>query len=306
MEIKLNKKVSIMEIERFAIHDGPGIRTTVFLQGCPLHCLWCANPESQKIGVHLLYLPNKCVGCGNCVRACQDSAISFENGRPVFHREKCTLCKKCAEECPQDAIRFSGKEMTVTDIIAVILRDKEYYDNSSGGVTFSGGEAFVQFEGFMELLKQSKENSIHTAVETCGQYSTDKIIKAMPLIDLFLFDLKHTDKEKLYNYTGGDAEQILANIKYVASVNPKKIIIRVPVIPGFNFDKQELTNIFDISVEYGIQNIHLLPYHNLGINKYEQLGIPYKFDYKKSLTKEELIPFKKLGEGKGLNVQIGG
>ena len=302
----MQKKLSIMEIERFAIHDGPGIRTTVFLQGCPLHCLWCANPESQKIGMHLLYFAHKCVGCGACYRACQYEAISFENERPVFHREKCVQCRKCEEVCIPNAIHFSGEVMEISDIVDRILRDKEYYKNSGGGVTISGGEAFVQFEGFMELLKQCKEHKIHTAVETCGQYSTEKIREVMPLVDLFLFDLKHTNAQKLYEYTGGDLDQILANIQYVASTDPTKIIIRVPVLPGFNFDEQSLEDMFDKIVEYGIKNVHLLPYHTLGVNKYEQLGRPYTFASTTSVMKEELVPYKKLGESKGLRVQIGG
>jgi len=303
---RMKNKLLVMEIERFAIHDGPGIRTTVFLQGCPLHCAWCANPESQKIGTHLLYLPNKCVGCGDCYRVCQYSAISFDNGKPEFHREKCSMCRKCEEACLHNAIHFSGDVMEVDDIVEIILKDKDYYENSGGGITISGGEPFIQFEGLMELLKQCKKNSIHTAIETCGHYSTDKLKKAMPYIDLFLFDLKHTDTRKLYQYTGGDLKQILANIQYIASVDPNKIIIRVPVIPGFNFDEKSLGAIFDKVIEFGIKNVHLLPYHTLGISKYEQLGLSYDFISKKSLLKEELIPYKQLGEGKGVKIQIGG
>lgn len=302
----MEKKISVMEIERFAIHDGPGIRTTVFLQGCPLRCLWCANPESQVIGKHLLYFENKCVGCGACAKACQYEAITFENNKPSFHREKCVQCLKCEEACPQNAIRFSGEEMTADDIMSVILRDKDYYENSGGGVTISGGEPFFQFEGFIELLKKCKESLIHTAVETCGQTSLDKIKQAIPYLDLFLFDLKHTNSQKLKEYTGGDLNLILGNIKYIASIDPKKIIIRVPVIPEFNYDEETLSSIFNIALDCGIEKVHLLPYHVLGLSKYEQLGKPYEFKCKKSLYKEDLLIFKKLDEGKGLSVQIGG
>ncbi len=302
----MSKYLSIMEIERFAIHDGPGIRTTVFLQGCPLHCRWCANPESHKIGVHLMYLSNKCIGCGACYEACNYSAISFVNNRPVFHREKCVACKECERVCLQDAIHFSGEMLSIEQIMEVILRDKDYYVNSGGGVTVSGGEAFVQFEGLMELLKQCREQGIHTAIETCGQYSVEKLKQALPLLDLVLFDLKHTDPEKLFEYTGGNLEQILGNIKYIASVDPGRIIIRVPVIPHFNFDLQSIEKILDTVKELGILEVHLLPYHTLGINKYEQLGRKYELKAKKSLLKKDLEPYRLLGESKGLTVKVGG
>ncbi|MBC7959737.1 MAG: glycyl-radical enzyme activating protein [Vallitaleaceae bacterium] len=302
----MSKTLAIMEIERFAIHDGPGIRTTVFLQGCPLRCKWCANPESQEIGTKLLYLSNKCNGCGDCYRACAYGAITFEKGRPVFHREKCVQCRKCEVACLQNAIHFSGEVVAVDDIVEVVLKDQDYYQNSGGGVTISGGEAFVQFEGFLELLQKCKENNLHTAVETCGQYDVSKIKRAIPLLDLFLFDLKHSNAQKFYEYTGGNLEQILGNIQYIASIDPGKIILRVPVLPGFNFDETSINDIFNLALKFGIEKIHLLPYHTLGMSKYEQLGLSYDFEAQKSLLKEELIPYQKMGEDKGLKIQIGG
>lgn len=302
----MGRKLAVMEVERFAIHDGPGIRTTVFLQGCPLHCRWCANPESLDIGVHLLYQSEKCVGCGACFRVCEHEAISFKNDRPIFHREKCIKCRKCADVCLQNAIHFSGELMEINNIMDLVLRDKDYYDNSGGGITVSGGEAFLQFEGFMELLQECKRHSLHTAVETCGQYSLEKLKAAMPLVNIFLFDLKHTDPMKLHDYTGGCLDQILTNIRYIADKDPERLVLRIPVLPDFNFNKQTMNSIFDIAVEYGISNVHLLPYHTLGLSKYNQLGLTYGFKAKKSLLKADLIPYKKIGEDKGLNIQIGG
>lgn len=302
---KMNK-VSIMEIERFAIHDGPGIRTTIFLQGCPLHCPWCANPESQVIGTHLMYDRKKCVGCGMCYSVCEDSAITFQDGRPVFHRENCTGCRKCSEVCVQNAIKISGEKKTVKEIIDVVLRDKDYYDNSGGGVTVSGGEPFVQFEGLTEIFKQCKEYNLHTAVETCGQVSRSKISTIFPLIDLFLFDVKHINKEKLKETTGGDLDLILGNLRYIAHLDPSRVIIRVPVLPGFNYEKDVICDIYYLALECGIKTVHLLPYHTLGKNKYYQLGREYTFACDSILNKTDLIPLKELGESMGLNIKIGG
>ncbi|MDH6357888.1 glycyl-radical enzyme activating protein [Parabacteroides sp. PF5-9] len=298
--------LTILEIERFAIHDGPGIRTVVFLQGCPLYCSWCSNPESQKRVPQLLYLQNKCVRCGRCYESCPSNHISFESGQPVFDRIGCNHCKKCVQACPQEAIRFAGENKTIGDIMHIIRRDKDYYLNSGGGVTVSGGEAFMQFEGLIRLLECCKKENIHTAIETCGQVQQEKIKKAAPLTDLFLFDLKHTNKERLKKETGADLELILSNLSFIADSYPEKLILRVPVIPGFNYTAEEIGHIFDLAIHYNIKNIHLLPYHTLGKDKYEQLGIPYPHPYSQMLTKEELIPYKKMGDQIGLNVQLGG
>jgi pyruvate formate lyase activating enzyme len=297
---------SVMEIERFAIHDGPGIRTLVFLQGCPLQCLWCANPESQTIGEHLMYYKNKCVGCGLCAKVCENSAITFRDGRPQFHREKCIHCRRCENNCPQAAIRFSGKRMSIDEIMEIVLRDKDYYDNSGGGITISGGEPFVQFDAFLELLKRGKVQGLHTAVETCGQTSIEKIKEAEPLLDLFLFDLKHVDEDKFNKCTGGDLKQILKNLGWIARVNSEKIILRVPVIPGFNNDYYTLCKILEKARDYEIKNVHLLPYHTLGLAKYEQLGLDYKLGQMNSITKDELVEYEIIGGKLGLSVKIGG
>lgn len=297
---------SVMEIERFAIHDGPGIRTVVFLQGCPLRCLWCANPESQSIGKKLMHYKSKCIGCGSCSKVCLNGAIGYEDNHPVFFRDKCKGCGLCEESCLKDAIHFSGKRMTVEAIMSTVERDRDYYENSGGGITLSGGEAFVQFTAFMELLKQSKAAGIHTAVETCGQVSSEKIKMAEPLVDCFLFDIKHMDRERFVRYTGGDLPQIFENLDYLAGVNPEKIIIRVPVIPGFNSDRETLSGILEKAGRLRIPTVHLLPYHTLGISKYEQMGKEYEFPCSTSMAKEELTEYIALGQTMGLRVQIGG
>lgn len=306
-EYKTDKnRLAILEIERFAVHDGPGIRTVVFLQGCPLRCPWCSNPESRQRKTHLLHKRDKCVGCGRCQMACPEGNISFPAHLPVFNRDECPACGACADICPQGAIKFAGKTLTPAEIVRVLLRDKDYYSNSRGGVTFSGGEAFTQFGGLIELLVRCKKEGLHTAVETCGQVDFIRIKRAYPLIDLFLFDIKHMDKELLKTVTGADLEPILKNLRYISHKNPRKIIIRVPVIPGFNSDEKTLLAIFSLATENRIREVHLLPYHTLGKDKYEQMGLPYPYPYLGMLTKEDLLPFKETGEKMGLKIRIGG
>jgi pyruvate formate lyase activating enzyme len=196
--------------------------------------------------------------------------------------------------------------MSADEIIEVLIRDKDYYDSSDGGVTFSGGEPFVQFGVLLELLKGSKAYGLHTAVETCGQTSIEKIKEAEPFIDLFLFDLKHVDQDKFHEYTGGDINRILQNLEYISSLNKDKIILRVPVIPEFNYDHNTLCKIFQKACEFGIKTVNLLPYHILGVAKYEQLGREYKLKHLTSIAKDELKEYKTIGEKLGLIVQIGG
>ena len=292
-------KLHVMEIERFAIHDGPGIRTTVFLQGCPLACPWCANPESQQIGKHLMYLQKNCVGCGRCAAACPHGCITLREGRPVFDRSCCKHCGACANACMSRAIRFSGKLMEVDDIVATLVRDRSYYAHSGGGITVSGGEPFVQAAGLTALLRSCKTQRLHTAVETTGNVPPRSIAAAEPLIDLFLFDFKHPDAYTLKNVTGGDLTLIMANLR---KLTPQKVVLRVPVIPGFNFDRETVWRIFEMALAQHITRVDLLAYHELGKGKYAQLGLPYRCGAEKSLTKNDLADLKALGTRMGLTM----
>jgi len=206
----------------------------------------------------------------------------------------------------QNAIKFAGEVVSTSYLMDIIRRDKDYYIQSDGGVTFSGGEAFMQFNGLMELLTDCKKEGIHTAVETCGHVDPKRIKAAFPLIDLFLFDIKHTDKLLLKKETGADSELILGNLSYISELNSEKIIIRVPVLPGFNFNPKDIRSIFNLALDKKIKNVHLLPYHTLGKDKYDQLGLTYSFPHNKLLSKEELIPLKQIGEEMGLHIRIGG
>jgi pyruvate formate lyase activating enzyme len=229
------------------------------------------------------------------------------NGRyPEFDRDSCIACKACAKACPHSAVRFVGEEVTAPAIMDIVMRDKEYYEASDGGITFSGGEAFVQFDGLMELLALSKKQGLHTVVETSGQIDPGRIRKAFPFIDLFLFDIKHVEQQLLKRETNADLSTVLANMQYIAHQNPDKIILRVPVVPGYNFDRETIRKVFDLAKENNIGRVHLLPYHILGKDKYEQLGVSYNYPYESMLPKEELLPLKETGEKMGLQVCIGG
>ena len=248
----------------------------------------------------------KCIGCGRCEAICTRGNISIQDHYPVFNRQACVACKACERICPQNAIKFVGESITSSEVMEILLRDRDYYLNSGGGVTFSGGEAFTQFEGLMDLLIQCKNEKLHTSVETCGQVNLDKIKQALPLIDLFLFDIKHTDKDLLQKETGANLDTVLTNLRYISSKSANKVTIRVPVIPGFNFNENTLREIFMLAKENRIKCVHLLPYHTLGKDKYEQLGLTYPYPCEQMLAKEELFPFKEMGEKMGLEIRIGG
>lgn len=293
-------KLYVMEIERFAIHDGPGIRSVVFLQGCPLHCPWCANPESQQIRSWLMHNAEKCTGCGRCAAVCPADAVRMQSGRPQFDRTRCLECRRCAEACLNSAIRFTGHTAAVESIVEELIRDREYYQASGGGVTISGGEAFVQYEGFMELLRQCRENGLQTAVETTGCTTEERWKEALPLLDWILLDIKHPDPAVLKRVTGGDLDVILKNL---AAADPDKVIVRVPVIPGFNAEEETMQRIFDIALHCGVQRVELMPYHTLGVEKYRQLGREYSYPARQYVDKQLLEQFRSRGREKGLQVR---
>jgi pyruvate formate lyase activating enzyme len=251
-------------------------------------------------------MENKCTGCKRCYKSCPNDNIRFIDSHPAFDRNNCIACKECAKACPQNAIKFTGEKIPVSEIMEEVCRDKDYYYHSGGGVTISGGEPFVQYEGLMELLSRCKSEGLHTAIETSGQADTYKIKKALPLVDLFLFDIKHTDSYELKKETCADLELILNNLRTITAFDTKKVIIRVPVLPGFNHKPDIIRKIYNLALELNVKEVHLLPYHTLGKDKYKQLEISYSFSGEKMLTKDELIPLKEMGEKMNLIIKTGG
>lgn len=296
--------LNVFNIERFAIHDGSGIRTAVFFQGCPMRCPWCANPESQSVGTHIMNVARLCVGCGRCAKACHRKAVTISSGKASIDRKMCDSCGKCAEVCLNNAIKISGKKMTCNEIFDVVVRDKDYYSESGGGVTLSGGEALMNIDPILPLLEIFRKNKISVAVETCGCVPAKNIEKTIEYIDEFLFDLKSLDAAKLQKVAGENLNMILGSFEAVCEKCPEKVTVRVPVIPEFNYD--EITDIIEFAVRNGIKRLHLLPYHTLGITKYEQIGIKYPYPVTDALEPAALEQFREYGEKMGLSVKIGG
>lgn len=275
----LNKAGIMFDIQGFSLHDGPGIRTLVFLKGCPLNCIWCANPEGKKIQRNLRYHSMKCASCYACIEACPHRAITKSSilSSEASININWTICEactdiECADTCNSDALKIAGKNTTVGDIIRVIKRDKPYYRNN-GGVTLSGGDPVYQHEFALEILKACKEEYIHTAIESAMFTKPEIVDRFLLYTDLFLTDIKHMNSARHKELTGVNNETILNNI--IKLVKSKKVVVRVPIIPGLNDDEANILATASFCMENNISKINLLPYHNLGLVKYEQLGLEY-------------------------------
>jgi len=296
----------IFDIRKYSIHDGPGIRTTVFFKGCPLRCWWCHNPEGQDVEPELVYRKSRCIGCDECSKSCQREAISLVAQFISVNREKCVPCNNCCRVCPSDALSIAGKQMSVKEILEEIEKDRTFYEESRGGVTFSGGEPLMQPDFLNALLKECKERAIHTAVNTCGFAQYEIIDRIRDKVDLFLYDIKTMDNRKHRKYTGASNEQILKNLKKLAE-SGSSIVISFPIIPGINDDDKNVTRTAEfISSLPNIQQVNLLPYHRAGIEKYKNLGKPYKLDKIQPPSNQRVKSVKEKMEAFGIRVGIGG
>jgi len=262
----------LFNIMRFAINDGPGIRTTIFFKGCPLHCTWCHNPESISPEPELMYHRERCTVCGACVAVCPQKAITLVDGRIETDRSRCRACGRCIEVCNADARSIAGRLMTVDEVMREVERDIIFYSRSGGGVTLSGGEPMDQHEFAEAILRACKERAIHTVVDTAGAVHPAFLDTIIGLVDLFLYDIKFLDKEKLLYHTGAARALLCGNLRRLIEKGAR-VIVRVPVIPGINDGEKEWKELATfINRTDGIEAIQLLPYHASGRQKYARLG----------------------------------
>lgn len=296
----------VSEIQRYSVHDGPGIRTMVFLKGCFLTCPWCCNPESKNPLPLIGYHASKCIGCKQCADICPSGAIYFDKKGMHYNRNSCTVCELCAQECPSGALRIHGKTMTVNEVMQIALRDQLFYTNSGGGVTISGGEPFYQPEFLFQLLTAFKKKGIHTAIETTGYVEWPAFEKVLDSLDFLLFDLKIFDPVKHQLVLGVDNEIILQNL-IRCSEKSIPIHVRIPVIPGYTDDRENITQIARFLQPLNhIQKVHLLPYHRIGMTKYKQIGESYQLEKTELPTTEYLKKLADIMISSSLNVCIGG
>jgi pyruvate formate lyase activating enzyme len=295
----------IFDIQRFSIHDGPGIRSLVFLKGCPLRCPWCSNPESQRFEIDLLFQPEKCIGCKRCMEMCPHGAILANDGELSFDRDLCQNCGRCAESCYAEARVMSGRRVTADWVLQEVLKDEAFFSKSGGGVTLGGGEPLAQANFAAAILKKCKEKGIHTAIETAGCVPWSQVERVIPFVDLFHYDVKHMDSAIHERNVGMGNELILANLRRLVEVG-KKVVVCTPLIPEFNATMEAIGAIARHVYQLGIREMHLLPYHNFGKSKYRLLGRPYSFGHDQKLKDEEIDRLRETAAERRLQVKVGG
>jgi pyruvate formate lyase activating enzyme len=303
----------VFHIQRFSIHDGPGIRTTIFLKGCALGCFWCHNPEGRHPFLELQYFPSRCIACGECVRVCPSSAHEIADGVHQFLRDRCTTHGACVDVCCSGALEMNGRIMTADDVMREILQDRAFYLSSGGGVTLSGGEPGLNARFSSEILRRSKEEGLHTAVETCGYCSPEALRTLIPLTDLFMMDLKLMTAEKHAEATGNTNERILANARMLAMTD-KPLIFRTPVVPTVNDGGAEFAGIVGFVRDLmALRSAHgntatisyeLLAFHKLGSDKYASLGMEYKASHIEPPTKEQMNTLLGIAGNAGIDARI--
>lgn len=296
---------TIFNIQKFSVNDGPGIRTTVFLKGCPLSCAWCHNPESLSSDPELIFFKKKCIGCGRCVNACGYGALWPDGAGVGIERSKCVRCGACVEVCPTEALQMAGKEMGLEDILREIEQDAIFYQQSRGGVTFSGGEPMAQIDALETLLARCKLKGLHTAVDTSGHASWKDFERILPYTDLFLFDLKHLEDGIHLEFTGVTNRVILENLRQL-SESGAVIGLRVPVIPGVNDSEAYAEQLGKRLSSLRIETVYLLPYHGIAKGKYERLGRSYGLESLTAPSEEKMQRYKAILDNYGLKVRIGG
>ncbi len=298
------KEGVVFNIQRFSLHDGPGIRTTVFMKGCPLTCHWCSNPESQQTAPNLMVRNIQCKACGACEKVCPTGAIKMTGeGVRVIDWRLCDQCLLCAESCIYGSLNVCGVTMKLHDVVEEVMKDEAFYQNSEGGVTVSGGEPLLQLDFVADLLKAFKEKGLHTAVDTSGYVPWFHFEKVLPYVDLFLFDIKNLDPQEHLRTTGVSNQLILENLERLSSL--ARIWLRLPVITGFNDGEDYIKRVGLLAKKVGVKKVSLLPYHEGGITKCEQMGRPYALSGVEGPEDEHIDGLKEILEKEGLTVGIG-
>ena len=308
----MSKKTTgwIFNIQRYSIHDGSGIRTLVFMKGCPLTCLWCSNPESQRTRPELGFLESTCVGadaCGApCVSVCPEEAVALNHGRPVIDRKRCNARGQCADACLHGALKLIGRAMTVDEVLAEVEKDRPFYRRSGGGITIGGGEPLAQHRFTAELLRTAQERYLHTAVETSGFATWNHFEAVLRHVDQLYCDVKHMDPHKHRELTGQSNELILENLEKVLSIKePDDVVIRIPLIPGCNDSAENVSASAKFVSELGFKRIELMPYHRFGVSKYRQYGRQYRLDDSGSVSEQEILDLRGIVESFGLEEVTG-
>ncbi|MCE5258839.1 MAG: glycyl-radical enzyme activating protein [Chloroflexi bacterium] len=293
----------VTNIQRFSIHDGPGIRTTVFLKGCNLRCFWCHNPETLSTQPQLQLFPNRCIGCGACFTRCVNGAHERVDGARAFHRELCKACGNCAETCYAEALVITGEDKSAEQVVAEVLRDKPFYETSHGGVTLSGGEPLLQFDFSYEILQRCKAEGLHTAIETALNFPWQRVEAILPVTDLVMLDIKLLDPAKHKECTGVSNERILENIRELGKCS-RPLIVRTPIIPGMNDTPDEVLAIAHLAAQLpNLLYYELLPFHPMASGKYDSLGIDYRARDMERPSKEKMDTLVAYAQAAGIQVK---